>query len=286
MKIETGFTYKSAEYAKALTASEAKVGKTTFLIGSCLGVLPWQKSGGVVDTPENLHVISFDSNALGGIARFITETCKAPKEALNFKVYNLQDTMRRVSESDNDYDMSFYFEVMEAIEKIRQTAKGVPAVIISSLTGLASGFERAIVGPPTGKGYSDPSKWKALAHQLHEVQNFVQVDRWHTFWEGHVDKPATMQVGQNAPQAKETIRVSGEAGRNWGYNVEQIFRIRRNFGTVFGQSKVDQVYLDTRPSLDFVASGRGFTEALEPKEPDLTVALDKLGLKTGHWGAK
>lgn len=279
----TGAEYKASEYAKALTASESKVGKTTFLVGSCLGVLPWQKYGGVVDTPENLHVITFDANALGGIQKFLTQSCGAKAEALKFRVWNLQDDMRKVSETSGDYDMTFYSAVLGVLDKIHDRVKGVPAVIFSSLTGLANGIERSIVGEPKGRGYSDASKWKALAHQLHEIQNFAQVDRWHIFWEGHLDKQAQLGLKNEAP-AKETIRVSGEAGRNWGYNVEQIFRIRRQFSQPHPGTKVDQVYLDTRPSLDFVASGRGFTESLEAKEPDLTVALGKLGLKVGHWG--
>lgn len=283
---QTGLTYKSAEYAKALAASEAKVGKTTYLVASALGVLPWQKTGGIVDLPENLHLLTFDSNALGGLARFIVETCGAPKEALNFKVYNMQESVRRVSESDSDYDMSLYTDIVTTIDKIQQRAKGVACIVISSLTGMASGLERAIIGGPKGKGYSDPSKWKALAHQLHEIQNYVQFDKWHTFWEGHIDKREAFAVGSAPAPSKESIRVSGEAGRNWGYNVEQIFRVRRMFGTTFPSSKVDQVYLDTRPSLDFVAAGRGFTECLEAKEPDLTVALAKLGLRVGNWGQK
>lgn len=285
MKEMTGDSYEASPYMKALCASEAKVGKTTFLVASVLGVLPWQKFGGIVDSPENLHVITFDASALGGIKRFIAESCGAKKEALGFKVYNLEDDMRRVAETDSDYNMAFYTTVLDTISKIGEKARGVPVVVVSSLTGLAAGVERSVVGPPSGKGYSDAAKWKTLAHQLHEIQNYAQIDKWHCFWEGHIDKPAGLGLKNEAPP-KETIRVSGEAGRNWGYNVSHIFRIRRLFGQLQPGTKIDQVYLDTRPSLDFVASGRGVTEALDPKEPDMTVVLGKLGLKVGHWGRR
>lgn len=285
MKEQTGETYESSKYAKALLASESKVGKSCYLVASALGALPWQRHGGIVDRPENLHVITFDANALGNMNRFLVETCGAPKEALKYRVYNLQDDMRRVSESDSDYDMGFYNTVFQALMLIQDRAKGVPVVLFSSLTGLAAGVERSIIGPPNGKGYSDPSKWVALAHQLTEIQNFAQIDKWHVLWEAHLDKPPPppMKAAENPP--KESIRVSGKAGRHWAYNVEQVFRIRRQMGMKHTGTKVDQVYLDTQPALDFIASGRGFTEALSAKEPDMTVAFHKLGLQIGRWNA-
>lgn len=288
----SGADYQSSKFAKALSVSEPKVGKTTYLVATALGVFPGQKEGGIVTRPEDLHVFTFDANALGGIQRFLLETCGAPKEALNFRVYNMQDDFRKVADSEADYNMSFYNSVVATVQKARDRAKGSSVALFSSLTGLANGLERAIVGGPTGKGYSDPSKWKALAHQLHEIQNWAQIDAWHCIWEGHVDKPAGMQVGKETPGAgpKESIRVSGEAGRSWAYNTEQVFRIRRLNGQsveVDGKkTKCDQVYLDTKPSLDFLSNGRGFNEALDAKESDPTVAFRKLGLTVGHWGQK
>lgn len=275
-------SYQSSQFAKALCVSEAKVGKSSYLIASALGVLPWQKYGGVVDDPSNLHVITFDANAAGGIARFLTETCGATAEALKFRIYNLQEEARQVSMSDTDMDFSFYNAVNSVLDTIGSRAKGVPVVLISSITGLAASLERAIAGPPkpgkAGTGM-DKNKWPLFSSQLAELRNLAQVDKWHTLWEGHIFKPS----GDNA---KETLQVSGKSGQNFGYNVEQIFRIRRNFGNAFTGSKVDTTYLDTKPSLDFVSNGRGFTEALDAKEPDLTVAFKKLGLKVGRWGAK
>jgi hypothetical protein len=130
------------------------------------------------------------------------------------------------------------------------------------------------------------SKWKAIAHQLHELQNLAQIDNWHCFWEAHLDKPTGQTQDKNAAPAKESIRVSGEAGRNWSYNVEQVLRIRRMYGQTFPGTTCDQVYMDTRPSLDFISSGRNFTEALEPKEADMTQDFIKLGLQVGRWGLK
>jgi hypothetical protein len=38
--------------------------------------------------------------------------------------------------------------------------------------------------------------------------------------------------------------------------------------------------------MDFVPGGRLFTEKLEPREGDLTLAFYKLGLTVGRWGSK
>lgn len=285
----TGELYQSSKYAKALCVSGSKVGKSCFLVASALGVFPSQKFGGIIDKPANLHVITFDANALGGIQNFLTKTCNAPKEALGFRVYNLQDSFRRVSDSDSEYDMTFFNDVFVALDKIKTHAAkgGVHAVLFSSLTGLAAGLERAVIGPPGNKkgNGADPSKWQAFSHQLTEIQNFSQVDSWHCLWEAHLDKAPALDMGSGAPQAKETIRVSGKAGRSWAYNVEQVFQIRRNMGQKHPNTNCDVVYLDTRPSLDFISNGRGFTENLAPQEPDLTVAFKKLGLTVGRWNS-
>jgi len=86
--------------------------------------------------------------------------------------------------------------------------------------------------------------------------------------------------------SKESIQVSGKAGRSWCFNTPQVFRIRRQFGTVHPGTKCDLTYLDTRPSLEFIAGGRSFTEALEPKEFDPAEAFRKLKLVTGDWNKK
>jgi hypothetical protein len=288
----TGDTYQSSKFAKSLCASDPKAGKTTYLISSALGLLPWQKTGGIVDKPENLHVISFDANALGGVKRFLLETLGAPKEALNFKVYNLQEDFRRISVNEGDWDLSFYGIVQSALERVRDRCNGgSPVLLISSLTGLAQGCERALAGPVVmgkkGAGM-DMAKWAAFAHQLGEVRNFAQIDSWHCLWEAHIHKPmARGQGNEGDDMAKESIQVSGKTGQNFAYNVEQVFRIRRAFGQKSQTNpKVDLTYLDTAPSLDFIAGGRNFTEALQPKEYDPTEAFKKLGLIVGHWNSK
>lgn len=280
-------TYQGSKYAKMLAASEAKVGKTCFLVGSLLGVLPWQKYGGVVDRPDHLHVVTFDMSALDGVFQFLQQSCGATGEIEKARIYNMQDDFRRVADQDNAYDLTFYNQAVATIQEIQEIArreKGVHALLISSLTGLAEGVERGIIGPPGssggGRGYGDQNKWTLLSHQLHELRHFAQIDDLHCVWEAHIDKKPT------DGGTKESIRVRGEAGRSWGYNVEQVFRIRRQFGQKHPNTKVDLTHLDTRPTGDYVANGRGFTENLEEKEYDMTLALHKLGKQIGRWGAK
>lgn len=281
MQKTTGNKYLSSPYAKVTAVSEPKAGKSSYLVGAALGVLPWQKNGGIVDRPESLHVFTFDAGALDGIRRFLLDTCKAPEAALNFTVYNLEDDIRKLYDNDNDYDMSLYNTVTSAIQDAKSNLKkdSINVALFSSLTGMAKGLERGVIGPPKGKGYSDPSKWQIISSKLMEIQNYAQQDVWHTFWEGHIDKPATM--GQDT--AKETINVSGKAGRSWAFNTPQVFRIRRQFGQPHPGSKCDLTYLDTRPSLDFISGGRSFTEALDQKEYDPAEAFRKLKLITGNW---
>jgi hypothetical protein len=288
---QTGETYQSSEFAKALCASEAKVGKTTFLVAGCLGVLPWQKYGGLVDKPEHLHVITFDANAAGGLKKFLVETCSAPTEALKFDILNLQDDLRRVSVSNTEYDYTLFNAVFEAVNAVGEAAGrgGVHVLLMSSLTGLGQGLERAVGGGLVdGRkgGNMDQSKWSTFSQQMSEVRNYAQVDKWHTLWEAHLYKPqATGQNKDDAPP-KETLQISGKTGQNFAYNVEQVFRIRRLYNQVFPSTKCDKTYFDTRPSLDFVSGGRSFTESLDPTEADITLAFHKLGLKIGRWGHK
>lgn len=294
MQEMSGETYKSGDYAKALCASDAKVGKTTFLVGQALGAFPNQKYGGVVDKPEHLHVLTFDANALGGIKNFILKSCKKDESFLKFRVYNHQDEFRRVSESRSDWNYDLYNAVQTTLRLISERATkegGTHVLVFSSLTGLAEGILRALSGPPDpakkGQGM-DPAKWSEFARQLVDIRNFAQVDTHHCLWEAHIDRGSTFSMKKNGDDegAKETIHVPGQAGRSWGFNVEQVFRIRRMFGDTYDGTKVDKVFLDTRPSMDFLAGGRSFTESLEPKEYDMTVAFHKLGLKIGRFGAK
>lgn len=288
MKVQTGETYAAADYAKSLLVSDAKAGKTAFIVGSALGVLPWQTEGGIVSNPSDLHVVTFDASALGGIQKFLTQSCGAPADALKFNVWNFQDDARRVAESGSGgLDNDLFTKLVDTRDRIGQKAKGrgTPMVVISSLTGMALAIERSLMGRPDKRGYGDQNKWTMLTAQLFELQSLFQTDDWHLIWEGHIYKPpATGQQGPENPAPKETLQVRGKAGHNWAYNVEQVFRLRREFGRRHGDSPVEMAYLDTKPSLDFIQSGRGFTESLKAKEYDMTSAFRKLGLKVGHWG--
>lgn len=291
MKEQNGSSYQASEFLKAMGLAEAKVGKTCALVAWTLGLMPGQKFGGVIDKPENLHVLSLDAAAIRGAIGFL-KMLNAPKEAFNFKVYNLEDDVRRVSCGTEEWDYSLYNNVLTTVRKITDRCKGgSPVIIVSSLTTLALALERAIAGPPNeakrGAGM-DQAKWSDFARQLNEIRNVLQQDSWHCIWEGHIYKPPATGQNKNADDApRETLQVAGKAGYNFPNNVEQVFRIRRMFGqSIEGNSKIDQVYLDTRPSMEFIAGGRLFTEALDAKEYDLTLATYKLGLTVGRWGAK
>lgn len=290
--IETDLSgYQASKYAKALFASDPKVGKTCFLVAQALGVFPGQKEGGIVSKPRNLHVVAFDESALVGLQKFLTKSCKASDEVSTISVYNMQDDIRVAFNTQTEYDGTFYRKVTEVIAKIHEKAiaGGTHAMIISSLTGLAQAMERAIIGPPErggsgGKGYSDENKWVKFAQSLTEIRNRAQIDNLHCIWEAHLDKQMSGR-GQDAV-AKTSLMVAGKTGRNWCYNVGQVFRIVREHGNQIEGTKVDNVFIDTRPSGDFIPGGRGYNENLKETEADMTAAFMKLGLKVGQWGAK
>lgn len=289
---QTGETYQSSAYGKVLAAAEAKVGKTMFLLGSLLGILPWQKEGGIVGKPKNLHVLTFDSGALSGFKKFAVESCKANPEALNFRVYNMQADLQRCATYQQPYDRTFFNQIMQVIMTVRERVAaegGTHALHVSSLTGAVEGILRSVQGPAGAKkgGGMDQSKWGDFAGQISEIRSFAQQDMWHCVWEAHIWRPPSS--GQNADAAeltqKETLQIPGKSGQNFPYNVEQVFRIRRRFNSTYGDTPVDETYLDTRGNMDFLAGGRSFTEALKAEEPDMTRAFRKLGLKVGGWGA-
>lgn len=287
MKITTGEKYQSSDYAKSLCASESKVGKTSFLVAGALGQLPWQKQGGLVDDPKNLHLVTFDANAAGGLKQFLLQTCGAPKEALNFTVWNMQEDLFDIGTSKTEWDFTFYNAICGAIQQVKQAAKGVPCVIFSSLTSIGEGIFRGLSGPQGNKKGSgmDEAKWSSFFQQISDIRYLGHDGPWHCLWEAHVLKQEKKdRSGENS--IVETIQIPGKAGTNFPNNVEQAFRIRRNFNTPFQGSKCDQVYFDTRPTYEFIAGGRGFTENLEPREPCVASAFQRLGLKVGGWGAK
>ncbi len=280
--METLKTEKSkSQFMKAYVVAEGKAGKTSFLVASILGALPHQKQG-LVTSPSHLHVLGFDSNAVGGLADFLTKLCKKDDRYLEVDVHNMQDPARKVAESQGDWDYSFYQAVIAKVQVIRNLVKtqpGVHAVLVSSLTGLAEALQRGMSGPPNASkkgGGMDQAKWQDLSRQLIEIRNLLQVDTHHVFWEGHVYK-----VG-SGDDTRDAAGVPGTTGRNWGFNVEQTLRLRRETAK-YPNTLIDKQYLDTKPTLDFTSSGRGFTGVLADKEYNLVDIATKLGYKVGGY---
>lgn len=273
------FGNSSSDFLKLFAVAEGKVGKTTYLAASCLGALPHQKKG-LVDKPENLHILGFDEAFVDGLLKFLKDSCRRPDSYLNVSVHDLTDIIRKASVGEG-----WSFEVGNAVQAeltaIRaDIAKGgVHAILFSSLTGLAVGIEMGLAGAPkTGvkSAGMDMAKWGSFGHQLSHLRNIAQTDTHHTLWEGHITKTS----GKDDEDRKETVSIAGKVGQNWGFNVEQVVRLRREM-MKYPNTPVDKVYMDTRPTLDFVSGGRGFNEALQPKEYDLVEMAEKLGKKVG-----
>lgn len=294
MKESTGATYQSSNYAKLLAVADAKVGKSSSLVAGCLGMLPWQSNGGVIDKPENLHVITTDSNALGHLRKFLTATCNAPESALAFRVYNMEEDYRAAFKEDDGYSATFYNTLIATIEKVQQRAaqaKGVSVLILSSLTTMGRALQRGVSGGIVSDGATikksvmDKSKWPMFNMQLNELQAFAQSDVYHCIWEGHLAKKLDFsdkdETGQ--PTEKDSIQLQGSVGASWAANVEQVVQMQRSFGSCHTGTKCDKTSFNTRPNLNMVASGRGFTELLERNEPCITTMFEKLGLRVGKW---
>ncbi len=287
---QTGESYKSTDYNSLLLVDAAKSGKTFFSVASALGLLPWQTKGGIVSHPRDLHIISLDTKAVDGVKEMLLEL-GASKEALQYNVWNFEADARRITESPISYNHDFFNELTGLYSEIQEIVgrnRGTPVVLFSSLTTLANVVERALMGAPTGqsqtgKGYGSIDLWKMLSAQLWNIQSMWQSDRWHCLWEGHIYQPPKPPQGEAQPA---TIQVSGATGRNWGVNTGGVLRLRRSFGVKYPNTKIDKVYMETRPSLEFVSNGRGFTTRLKEQETDLADALERLGHKVGHWGAK
>ncbi len=215
---QSGKSYASGKYRRSMAVSDAKVGKTSYLISQALGVFPGQRNGGLVSSPRDLHVIAVDAGSLDGVPRFLKEICGASDEALDFNVYNMQDDIRQVTTTAAPYNMNLYNTVMQVHDKIAQKTggKGTPVVIMSSITGLAMSLERAVMGAPKGRGYGDQDKWQSFGGQLTEIQNAFHIDNWHMLWEGHLFTPAVTGQGEDAP--KSSLQISGKAGAKWGVN--------------------------------------------------------------------
>lgn len=294
MKEQTGATYKSSQYAKMLAVADAKVGKSSSLVAGCLGVLPWQSNGGVVDKPDNLHIITTDSNALGHIRKFILETCKGPESALSFRVYDMEEDYRKAFRVSEGYSSAFYNTLMATIKLVQDRAtlaKGSSVLLLSSLTTMGRALQRGVSGgilsdgSQVKKSTMDKSKWPMFNMQLNELQAFAQADMYHCIWEGHLSKKLDFnekdEYGQ--PAEKDSIQLQGSVGQSWAANVEQVVVMQRNFGVTHTGTKCDKTSFNTKPNLNMVASGRGFTELLDRTEPCITTMFDKLGLRVGHW---
>lgn len=288
MKEQTGLTYEASQHLKMLAVSGAKEGKTSFLISSILGALPWQKYGGIVTKPDHLHVLTFDASAMGGVGSFITKSCGKPEDYLGMRVYNFEQDTRSAYAEGSDWDYSLFNSIVATVTKVAShiSKGGVHAVMASSITGMAQAMQRGIAGSPAedkkGSGM-DASKWQALYGQLAQIQNSIQALQAHVFWEAHVDRTPDFMGGKGGEGPKETIQVAGKAGRWWPFNTEQVVRLRREHGSKVGL--IDKVHMDTRPSAEFLNGGRNFTERLNQKEYDLTEVALKLGLKVGRFGA-
>lgn len=287
-----GDSYLSSKYAQAFCAAEAKIGKTCFILASLLGVMPQQAHGGVVDHPSHLHLITFDMAAAAGVKQFLLKTCKAPAEANQFRVYNMQEDVLKVSLSEKPWDYYLYNTYLATLRLIAdriRSSPGIHAVVVSSVTGLAQGLQRAIGGPPglgsDKKGSAmDMAKWTGYGDQLTEIRSATHALDAHVVWEAHIDK--RIQKGQQGETETEGTALRGQSGQSFPYNVAQVFRIRREYGMKVNGTECDSVYLDTRPSMEWVAGGRNFTEALQPRETDMMLAFHKLGLAVGRWGKK
>mgnify|MGYP001596547606 CR=1 FL=1 len=274
------FGNTSSDFMTSFVVGEGKVGKTTFLVASCLGALPHQKKG-LVDKPENLHLVGFDQAFADGLLRFLKESCKRGPEYLNLSVHPLTEVTAKAS-SGSGWDYGVYNATMAEIRAIQADVKkgGVHATIFSSLSGLAGGIKAGLAGSPDpskkGSGM-DQSKWDGMSHQLNALRNYAQGDdNQHIFWEGHIMKSSAAKEEDQ----KDENGIQGSAGKSWGFNVDSVLRLRREQSKYPGTA-VDKVFMDTRPTLDFVSGGRGFNEALAPREYDLVEMAEKLGKRVG-----
>lgn len=275
------FGNTSSDFMTAFVVGEGKVGKTTWLAASCLGALPHQKKG-LVDKPENLHLIGFDEAFVDGLLRFLKESCKRGPEYLGLSIHDLTAVTKKAS-MGSGWDYGVYNAAQAELRSIQQDVKkgGIHATIYSSLSGLAGGIKAGLAGSPDpskkGSGM-DQSKWDGMSHQLNALRNAAQDDTQHIFWEGHIMKSSAAKEEDQ----KDENGIQGSAGKSWGFNVGGILRLRRE-QSKYPNTNVDKVFADTRPTLDFVSGGRGFNEVLAPREYDLVEMAEKLGKKVGGY---
>lgn len=283
MKKQTGEKIQESSYIKALVTGTTKMGKTVGLVLQCMGLMPWQKYGGVCN-PSNIHLLGFDESGAKGINSFL-KMINAPAEAYKYNYWNMQEDVLKVARSPHEYDYEFFNAVMKTIREIANEMKPGGVLIPSSLTTMALALERGVAGPAGEKpgGGMDQSKWQDFARQITDIRAEAQVDLWHCIWEAHIYKPPNTSQNKEA-EKEETLQVSGKSGFNFPNNVSHTFRLQRKFGMRHEGTKVDKMYFDTQPSMAY--TGRCVTENLGPQETDLTYMLAKLGYKVNYWGRK
>lgn len=134
----------------------------------------------------------------------------------------------------------------------------------------------------------DQSKWDTLGSHMLDMRAAAQNPNWHCWWEGHMHTEPPDENGDR----EERLILQGTAGKSFAYNVSHVFKIHRFFGKKYTnketgkQSPVEEVCINTRPTVNFVSNGRRVTETLAPQEFDLAVTMRKLGFKVGNWGHK
>lgn len=290
MKHLSGKDMKPAEYIKGLFMSYAKAGKTSFLVAQALGVMPWQKYGGVVTAPQHLHVIALDQDALDGIPDML-DMCKAPDEARAYDLYDMREDYRSLVESDKPYAHGFFSSLMQVRQEILSVIQPgeVHVVHMSSFTTMAKAVERAMLGRPTGfvnstgqtsgKGIGSYDAWGMLKLQMMDLQSGFQTDRFHMFWESHIERVLTKEG------AEDTLQVHGSSAKQWPNNTSHNFVIRRNKTAFYEDTQLNPMHIEPRASMSFIAGGRN-ENRLNDEEPCLTVCLKKLGFNVGRWGYK
>lgn len=300
MQEMTGKTYRAKKYEKGTYLGGGKVGKTMFIAGSVLGCMPSQrKLGAIVDKASHYHVVAVDSSAMTSVIRFLKRKLHASDEIDKINIYNMEDDVAKTADAMDAYDLGFYNSFITTVMRIREKiAKfpGVHVLHVSGLTGVAAALERGVSGPPgsagvkdkngqlTGKGYMDISKWQAFAQQLIQIRNICQVDTHHCIWEGHIEVTKKMAQSKSDESAgtTEKVALAGKVGKNWAFNTDHTFRIRREFGDQFEGTQVDKVYLDTAPDGEFESGGRGQDE-LKPEVYNMTKMYMDLQLEVGGW---
>lgn len=281
--------------------AKAKVGKTTTLIGNILGVMPWQEHGGIVDKPENLHVMAFDAAAVDGVKEFLINECGASKEIGKVHIENLQSAAAKAFIEKGDYNGQFLQTVYDTLRKIQdRTARpGVHVVMFSSLTMMAKAILRSVSGPAFSmsgatikKSPMDQNKWNLLKQIMTELQWTAQQDNYHILWEGHHGEKVSKETdGTGAPKVFDTVQLDGGSAQTFPAQVERPWEILRSSQRWVDPktkktTKVGLTSFNPTPNFDFgqVQTGRKASR-LEGNQPCLTVAFNELGLKIGGFGS-